>query len=214
MAAAEERCCDIVLAQGDGWTFAERGDRTDRREMSRSSCTHPPLSPDWERHSPRNDDSIVIELRWRHVSVVLPVTRAHEVEAVVAEVGSSPQDGRVLKVPHHGSRTFQQPDVLPPAPETRTVAVVSGEEATPPAIQRPWRWTAMRRSVPRFSGSDRDGAVTVETDGERLEVRDLHEAARRTFASADPIPFHLPIQRASVSRNRRPEPAIRASMSG
>src|SRR5262249_16098096 len=43
-----------------------------------------PRPPDWERQDPRNDDSIVLELLWRDVSIVLTGDIGAEVEAEIA----------------------------------------------------------------------------------------------------------------------------------
>ena len=60
-----------------------------------------PLLPDWERQEVRNDDSVVLELRYKDVSVVLPGDIG---EAVERSLGWSFETAsfRVLKVPHHG----------------------------------------------------------------------------------------------------------------
>src|SRR5439155_22167538 len=64
---------------------------------------HPP-PPDWERKDARNDDSIVLELLWRDVSVVLTGDIGADVEQAIAP-RFKPVPLRVLKVPHHGSLT-------------------------------------------------------------------------------------------------------------
>ena len=65
---------------------------------------HHPPPPDWERQRPRNDDSLVVELRWQRVSIVLAGDIGREAEREVAP-RLSPSPLRVLKVPHHGSLT-------------------------------------------------------------------------------------------------------------
>ena len=63
-----------------------------------------PEAPQWERQEVRNDDSLVIELRHGDVSVVLPGDIGNAVEAQLLEL-MAPAPIRILKVPHHGSRS-------------------------------------------------------------------------------------------------------------
>jgi len=62
---------------------------------------HPGLA-DWERQAVRNDDSMVLELRWREVSIVLPGDIGRDVEASITS-RFNPAPIRIVKVPHHGS---------------------------------------------------------------------------------------------------------------
>ena len=63
-----------------------------------------PGPPQWERQEVRNDDSLVIEIRYGAVSIVLPGDIGQAVEAQLLET-IPPAPFRVLKVPHHGSRS-------------------------------------------------------------------------------------------------------------
>ena len=55
-------------------------------------------------HSVRNDDSIVLELRYRDVSVILPGDISDDVErSLVPRIPPAPR--RILKLAHHGSAT-------------------------------------------------------------------------------------------------------------
>ena len=62
---------------------------------------HPPPA-DWERQRVRNDDSIVLELRYRGGVVLLPGDIGRPVEQELASA-IPPAPFRILKVPHHGS---------------------------------------------------------------------------------------------------------------
>src|SRR5205823_352821 len=59
----------------------------------------------------RNDDSIVIELRWREVSVVFTGDIGKAVERQLIPT-LTPAPLRVVKVPHHGSLTSSTPEFL------------------------------------------------------------------------------------------------------
>ena len=69
----------------------------------RVGVLHPP-GPDWERPRVRNDDSLVLELRYGEVSIVLPGDIEEGVERTIV-AAAAPAAWRVVKAPHHGSRT-------------------------------------------------------------------------------------------------------------
>ncbi len=126
-----------------------------------------PAEPDWERRKVRNDDSVVLELRYGDVSVVLPGDVSREVEQGLADrIGPAPF--RVLKAPHHGSVSSSSDrflDALHPS-----IALVScgrdnrfGHPA--PAVLA--RYAARHVQVFR---TDRDGEIELATDGHVVEV--------------------------------------------
>src|SRR4029453_5577327 len=71
---------------------------------------HPQVA-EWERQKVRNDDSMVLELRWRDVSVLLPGDIGREVERALA-ASIPPARLRVMKIPHHGSLTSSTLDFV------------------------------------------------------------------------------------------------------
>ncbi|PWT84022.1 MAG: DNA internalization-related competence protein ComEC/Rec2 [Blastocatellia bacterium] len=128
---------------------------------------HPDV-PDWERQRVRNDDSIVLELRWRDISVVLTGDIGRNVERTLK--GRMPAAAiRIVKVPHHGSLTSSTPEFL--AALAPKIAVVSAGRANhfghpvPEVIRR---YQDVGAKVFR---TDEDGAVTVDTDGHSVDVR-------------------------------------------
>jgi competence protein ComEC len=135
---------------------------------------HPGI-PDWERQQPRNDDSIVVEILWREMSVVLTGDIGRETERHIAPL--FPQSRfRVVKVPHHGSLTSSSSEFLRRLQPR--VAVVSAGRGNPfghpvPAVLQ--RYREVGAEVYR---TDRDGAVTVESDGRMVEVRTFSGQAR------------------------------------
>ena len=87
---------------GTAWRVLQRGDLlTDSGVVVRVWY---PETPRWERQEVRNDDSLVIEIRYGAVSIVLPGDIGQAVEAQLLET-IPPAPFRVLKVPHHGSRS-------------------------------------------------------------------------------------------------------------
>jgi competence protein ComEC len=127
---------------------------------------HPTL-PDWERQDPRNDDSIVLELRWRDVSMVLTGDIGAEVEREIASA-FPPAPLRVIKVPHHGSVTSSSSVFVRTLnPQVAVVSVGRSNRFGHPAPAVLQRYEEIHAEVFR---TDRDGAVTVDTDGASLDV--------------------------------------------
>ena len=148
------------------WRTVHPGDRVavDGLELV---VWHPPL-PDWERQKVRNDDSIVLEVRYGDVSVLLTGDIGREVEqTLVDRLPASPL--RILKVPHHGSGSSSSMAFLRAV--RPAVAVVSAGRGNPfghPVPQVLARYQAVGAQVFR---TDRDGMVLLETDGGTVTLR-------------------------------------------
>ena len=111
---------------------------------------------------------MVLELRWREVSVLLTGDIGTAVERrLVPDL--PPAALRVLKIPHHGSLTSSSPELL--GALRPQVAVVSAGRSNrfghpvPEVLRRYW---AVGAEIFR---TDQDGAVIVDTDGTSLDVR-------------------------------------------
>jgi competence protein ComEC len=126
-----------------------------------------PAAPDWERPKVRNDDSVVMELRYGEVSIVLPGDIGRDVERELA--GRLPPSRlRVLKLAHHGSATSSSAEFLDAV--RPTVALVScGRENRfgHPAREVMARLAARHVPVVR---TDAGGEIDLETDGRTLTV--------------------------------------------
>jgi competence protein ComEC len=126
-----------------------------------------PRPADWERQKVRNDDSLVLELVWRVVSVLLTGDIGRDVERGLATT-LPPARLRVVKVPHHGSLTSSTvPFVEALHP---TVAVVSAGRANHFGHPVPEVLERYRAAGAEVFRTDQDGAVTVDTDGTSLAV--------------------------------------------
>jgi competence protein ComEC len=142
------------------WTTLQAGDHLSIDDVS--VVAHHPEPPDWERQDVRNDDSIVLELRWRDVSVVLTgdIGRAVE-ERIAARFAPAPL--RVLKVPHHGSATSSSESFLralsPP------VAVISVGRGNPYGHPVPVVLQRYQNIGTEIFRTDRDGAIELTSDG-------------------------------------------------
>jgi competence protein ComEC len=166
------------LAIGSKWSNIKAGDRRQVDDVE-IVILHPD-TPDWERQRVRNDDSIVLDLRWRDISVLFTGDVGQAVERTRL-TGIQPAAIRVVKIPHHGSLTSSSTEFvrgLAPA-----IAVVSAGRANhfghpvPAVLQR------YQDAGAEVFRTDRDGAVTIETDGKSVEVHSF--LGRRLACSQD-----------------------------
>ena len=112
------------------------------------------------RQAVRNDDSIVVELRWRDVSIALTGDVGREVEGEIA-AGFAPAPLRVIKVPHHGSLTSSSVPFLERLrPQIAVVSVGRSNTFGHPAPAVLRRYDEIGAEVYR---TDRHGAITVST---------------------------------------------------
>jgi competence protein ComEC len=127
---------------------------------------HPPVA-DWERQKVRNDDSLVVELRWRDVSVLLTGDIGKAVERDIAPmIPAAPL--RIVKVAHHGSLTSSTPEFLKAIrPQVAVVSAGRSNHFGHPVPEVLERYAANGAAIFR---TDRDGAVAVDTDGHVLDV--------------------------------------------
>jgi competence protein ComEC len=127
-----------------------------------------PATPDWERPKVRNDDSVVLELRYGAVSIVLPGDIGRDIERDLAG-RLPPSPLRVLKLAHHGSATSSSAgflDALRP-----TMALVScGRDNRFGHPARDVMERLADRHIPVFR-TDAGGEIDLETDGRTLTVQ-------------------------------------------
>jgi competence protein ComEC len=128
---------------------------------------HPDL-PDWERQRVRNDDSLVFDLRWRDVSLLLTGDIGRSVErARLSNIAPAPM--RIVKIPHHGSLTSSSIEfVRALAPTIAVVSAGRGNHFGHPVPEVLQRYEEVGAEIFR---TDRDGAVMVDTDGKSIHVQ-------------------------------------------
>jgi competence protein ComEC len=158
-------------AAGLRWANVYTGDHVDRDGVS-VRALHPDRA-DWERQKVRNDDSLVLDIRWRDVSVLMTGDIGRAVERTIAV---APSRIRILKVPHHGSLTSSSEEFIRAI--RPTIAVVSVGRANHFGHPVPEVLDRYRDAGIQVYRTDRDGAVTVDTDGASVAVR--------TFVSGQP----------------------------
>ena len=155
----------LASEKGGAWRTIGTGD-----ELTWAGVTlrvvHPP-PPDWERPKVRNDDSVVLELRYGEVSVILPGDIGSEIERSLTR-SFRPASFRVLKVPHHGSRTSSSKTFITTL--RPDVAVISAGRENPFGHPHPevvQRYTAAGAEVWQ---TGEVGAISVCTDGRAVRL--------------------------------------------
>lgn len=153
----------VVL--GGEWWQVQAGDRL-RLGAVEIVTLHPPPA-EWERQAVRNDDSVVLDVRYGRVSILLTGDIGRDVEPRVA-ARLEPAAVRVLKVPHHGSAASSTAAFL--AAARPAVAVVSAGRYNLFGHPAPAVVARYRAAGIALLRTDRDGAVMAATDGTRVEM--------------------------------------------
>ncbi len=179
--ALMQRLRSDALQRAIRWTTLQRADTTTIDGVD-VRVLHPPV-PDWERQDVRNDDSVVLELRWREVSIVFTGDIGREIEeGLVPTLVSAPL--RLLKVPHHGSNTSSSERFLRAlAPDVAVVSVGRSNGFGHPSPAVLARYQAVGTALFR---TDMDGAVQVDTDGHSLEIRTISGRRLRVTPKSTP----------------------------
>jgi len=169
----------LERAAASGAVLEQRRDGEEFRVGdARLLVLHPP-PPDWERQRVRNDDSVVIEVVYRDVALLLTGDIGADVErAIVPRL--TPARIRILKVAHHGSRTSTSRELLEAwRPQIALISCGRGNPFGHPTPEVIARLEAIGARVYR---TDLDGEVTVDTDGQHVVVTtftgEKHEARR------------------------------------
>jgi competence protein ComEC len=173
MAAVRAR----ASSRGRPWSAASTG--TSWRVGEVAVRVLHPEPPDWERQRVRNDDSIVLELRYRKVSVILPGDISAEVErALVSRIPLAPR--RVLKLAHHGSGTSTSAEWLEGL--RPQIAIVSCGRENRYGHPAPGVLARLRERGIEVRRTDLEGMVVVATDGRRIVADGDREGAKGTKA--------------------------------
>jgi competence protein ComEC len=147
------------------WRTLQRGDRLEIGGVE-LRVHHPPL-PDWERQKVRNDDSLVMELRYGEVSMLLTGDIGREVEReLLPALDLLPTV--VLKVAHHGSGTSSAAEFVERVKPS--IALVGVGRANPYGHPVPYVLERLQNAGAEVFRTDLEGQIYVSTDGKALEV--------------------------------------------
>jgi competence protein ComEC len=141
---------------------------------------HPP-PPDWERQRVRNDDSLVLEIRYGGVSIVLPGDIGRPIEeALATAIPRAPV--RLLKVPHHGSASSSTMRFLTALrPQTAIISCGRGNRFGHPSPAVLARYREIGATIYR---TDEQGAITIDTDGRTVSVSPVVRPSDRSKSLA------------------------------
>ena len=141
---------------------------------ARARVLHPPPA-DWERQRVRNDDSIVLEIVYGDVAVLLLGDVGADIERSILPQLTLARH-RILKVGHHGSRTSTSQALLDHwRPEIAVISCGRNNTFGHPAPEVLRRLDAIGARIYR---TDLDGQVTIETDGIHVSSRTFNEKNR------------------------------------
>jgi competence protein ComEC len=119
--------------------------------------------------SPKNNDSLVLRLRYGNRTLLLPGDAEKAAEhSILAENDEESLHADILKVGHHGSKNSTMPDFL--AAVRPKIAIISSGEGNPYGHPSPELLERLERAGIRVLRTDTNGAIHVLTDGERIEV--------------------------------------------
>jgi competence protein ComEC len=142
--------------------FLHQGDAMQIGDV-RVSVLNPAL-PDWQRRRVRNDDSVVLAMRFGTARVILPGDIGADIERTLApEFASQPSALTIVKVAHHGSASSSSPawiDAL--RPRLAIVSAGANNRFGHPAAAVLARYAAAGSAILR---TDLCGAIAVTTDG-------------------------------------------------
>jgi len=122
---------------------------------------------------PANNDSVVLRIGVGVIHFLLPGDAERQVEDVLTR-DADPLQSDFLKVPHHGSKTSSTEDFLKEV--NPRIAVVSVGEDNPYGQPNPATVAHYTELGVRLYQTDRDGAVTVLTDGRSITAQPFAHA--------------------------------------
>jgi competence protein ComEC len=115
-----------------------------------------------------NNNSLVTRFSFGEVSILLPGDIMRPAEKELVSMAGDRLKSRVLVAPHHGSRTSSSEEfVSAVAPEAVLISCADRPGSGIPHAQTLERYAAIGARIYR---TDRNGAIRITTDGERLVI--------------------------------------------
>jgi competence protein ComEC len=129
----------------------------------------PEIVPEEVAPSAKNNDSLVLRLRFGSETFLLPGDAEKQVEReILSENSAETLQSTVLKIGHHGSKNSTMPEFL--AAVRPRVGIISAGEDNPYGHPNAELLERLENARVHILRTDRDGAVHVLTDGSRLEI--------------------------------------------
>jgi competence protein ComEC len=151
---------------GSVWRSVQSGDRESSGGVE-LRVLHPP-PPEWERQRVRNEDSVVLELRFGSVSIVLPGDIGREAEQLLTvRLATAPIT--IVKAPHHGSATSStEPFIAAAHPSAVIFSAGRNNRFGHPSPVVVERYRSAKAVMFR---TDEDGAIVLDTDGTMVRIK-------------------------------------------
>ena len=129
----------------------------------------PAPDPPSDRPAP-DDDSLVMRVSARGMNFLLPGDAGIKAEKGML-TSSEPLESQVLKVGHHGAKSYARADFLARvAPRVAIISTEGGGEGAR-VLPNPETLLALENAGAKVFRSDTDGAITVDWKGGALTVR-------------------------------------------
>ncbi len=129
----------------------------------------PEIGPEEVAPLAKNNDSLVVRLKYGERTILLPGDAEKQVEyAMLGENEASFLHADVLKVGHHGSKNSTIPEFLEAV--SPRVSVISSGVENPYGHPSPELLERLEQSGTRILRTDENGAVRIMTDGHGLQV--------------------------------------------
>ena len=117
----------------------------------------------------RNNDSLLLRLKFRNRTLLLPGDAEKQAEHVILEENSANLRADVLKLGHHGSKNSTAQEFLDAV--APSMAIISLGEDNPYGHPSPELLERLKASGARVLRTDRDGAVHILTSSNNSGVR-------------------------------------------
>jgi competence protein ComEC len=157
---ASMRLQRIAVDQRVAWRWLLAADRVELGGVE-VRVHHPPPA-DWQRQKVRNDDSVVLELRYGQVSLLLTGDISREVEdSLIPALDLLPIV--ILKSPHHGSGSSSSEAFIQKL-KPRIVLISCGR-GNPFGHPQPYVVQRYRDAGAEIFRTDLDGQIEIVTDG-------------------------------------------------
>jgi competence protein ComEC len=135
------------------------------------SVLNPPVIKESQRGSQNpslsNNQSLVMKIQFKRITILLAGDIEQEAEYRMMKKGF-PIKADLLKIPHHGSASSSTQAFLERV--RPSCAILSVSEQTLGRLPHPEVLRRYQRLGTRIFRTDKHGALTVVTDGERIEI--------------------------------------------
>jgi len=154
----------------------------------------PELSPGEIAPTAKNDDSLVLRLRFGNQSMLLPGDAEKESErTILVENDANELRADVLKIGHHGSKNSTMPEFL--AAVQPRIGIISSGEGNPYGHPSRELLERLEKAGVRIYRTDFDGAVHVLADGTRLKISCFVECPEARSGMGSSMRAEIPNQK-------------------